>query len=158
MDADDILEEARRRVARTVWCTLATADAAGRPTTRIVHPVWAGDVVWLATRTGTPKLRHLERTPAVSLLWWDPHHEQVNVDGHATVHDDDATRAEAWEVFRAPAEPYGWDPATIWPDGPTSGACTIVRIRPTKVTLFGREPAVWRAAGPGARPPARAGR
>ena len=23
-----------------VWCTLATVDAAGRPRSRVVHPVW----------------------------------------------------------------------------------------------------------------------
>ena len=29
-----------RRVARIVWCTVATIDRKGNPRTRILHPIW----------------------------------------------------------------------------------------------------------------------
>jgi general stress protein 26 len=130
-------DELHRRVRKTIWCTLATVDARGRARTRIVHPVWEGDVCWIASRARAPKVAHIERAPGVSLLWWDPDHQQVTVDGTATVHRDEATKRRAWAAFSAPAEPYGWDPATIFPGGPGSDEWVAISVVPERVALFG---------------------
>ena len=130
-------DEVLRRVRKTVWCTLATVDGLGRARTRIVHPVWEDGRCWIASRAAAPKVRHVERAPGVSLLWWDPDHQQVTVDGWATVHRDEATKQRAWDAFRAPAEPYGWDPAPIFPGGPGSPEWVAIRVEPTSVVLGG---------------------
>lgn len=146
-----VADEVERRITTTVWCTMATTDGTGRPRTRIVHPVWEiddhGAVGWLGTRTGTPKLGHLERTPWVSLLYWDPRHEQVTVDARAQVQTDDGTRRRVWDLMSSFAEPYGFDPAPMWPDGATGAGFTVVRLDPVRICLFGNPVRRWRAAG-----------
>ena len=56
---------------RIVWATAATVEPSGRPRTRILHPIWEwnGDrlVGWIATGPDTPKARHLDSEPRVSL-------------------------------------------------------------------------------------------
>ena len=150
-DLATIAPELDRRITSTVWCTLATADAAGRPRTRIVHPVWEIDgdraVGWLGTRTGTPKLRHLDAQPWASLLYWDPRHEQVTIDATGTVHTDDETRERVWGLMSSFPEPYGFDPAPIWADGATGDGFTVVRLDPVRISLFGDPVRVWRATG-----------
>ena len=67
-----VAEEFHRRVARTIWCTLATVDARGRARTRIVHPVWDGPNGWLGSRAGTPKLAHLAAHADGTMVWKAP--------------------------------------------------------------------------------------
>lgn len=64
---DEITVEFRRRIEQTIWCTLTTVDARGRPRGRIVHPVWEEPVGWLATFRNSFKAKHLESNPWVSL-------------------------------------------------------------------------------------------
>ena len=56
---------------RIVWATAATVEPSGRPRTRILHPIWEwnGDrlVGWIATGPDTPKARHPDSAPRVSL-------------------------------------------------------------------------------------------
>jgi general stress protein 26 len=145
---DELMPDLEDRITSTIWCTLATTDGAGRPRTRIVHPVWEiGDQVvgWLGTRTGTPKLRHLEAHPWASLLYWDPRHQQVTIDARATIHTDDETCTRVWSLMAGLPEPYGFDPAPMWPDGATGAGFTVVRIEPVRVSLFGDPVRTWRA-------------
>lgn len=143
----DLATEFSRRVESTVWCTLATTDGANRPRTRIVHPVWdlsAGTPVgWLGSRPSL-KLRHIERVPSVSLMYWDPRHEQVIVDADAEVHRDADTCRTVWDMFSSFPEPYGFDPAPIWPGGPEDDGFVAVRLIPRRLELFGAPPRVWR--------------
>jgi general stress protein 26 len=147
-DLATVADEVERRIRSTVWCTLATTDHRGRPRTRIVHPVWerADDALvgWLGTRTGTPKLAHLAATPWASLLYWDPRHQQVTIDAAASVHTDDPTRERVWASMASLPEPYGFDPAPMWPDGATGPGFTVVRFDPVRIALFGQPQQVWR--------------
>lgn len=138
----DLEPELSERVSSTVWCTLATTDRAGRPRTRVVHPVWDGAVGWLGSRPDTLKLAHLTATPWVSLMYWDPRHQQVAIEARATICDDAASLAAAWAAFSAPPEPYGYDPSPIWPDGPDVGF-VAVRLDPVRVSMFGAPPRTW---------------
>jgi hypothetical protein len=150
-DLATIAPELAARITSTVWCTMATVDGAGRPRTRIVHPVWQIDggvvVGWLGTRTGTPKLAHLARTPFVSLLYWDPRHQQATIDARVAVHTDDPTCERVWALMSSFPEPYGFDPAPMWPDGATGEGFTVLRFDPVRVSLFGDPVQVWRAPG-----------
>lgn len=147
VDLTDITQQLRERIETTVWCTLATVDGSGRPRTRIVHPVWEisdDDVVgWVGSRP-TPKVRHIEADPAVSLMYWDPRHQQVAIDASATVHRDAATCRALWERFSSHPEPYGYDPAPMWPDGPESDGFVAIRLVSDRIELFGAPPLVWR--------------
>lgn len=153
-DLAEVVADLEERITTTVWCTMATTDASGRPRTRIVHPVWELDggaaVGWLGTRAGTPKLRHLEANPWTSLQYWDPRHRQVSIDAAATVHTDDPTRARVWELMASFPEPYGFDPVPMWPDGATGAGFTVLRFDPVRITLFGDPLQIWRA--PSRRP------
>ena len=142
-DFADIADEFHQRVSTTIWATLATVDTAGRPRTRIVHPVWDGPNGWMGTRSGTLKVRHLEQTPYVSFMYWDPRHQQVSIDATATVCTDLASRQEAWRAMAAPDEPYGYDPATIWPAGAEDDGFTAVRLVANRVTIFAMPPIIW---------------
>src|SRR5689334_797328 len=118
-DFDAIRAEFDQRVTSTIWCTLATVDDAGRPRLRVVHPVWehsdeGAPIGWIGSRPNL-KLDHVEANPAVACMYWDPRHQQVTIDGTATVHRDDETRRHVWELFMSFDEPYGFDPAPIWP-------------------------------------------
>jgi hypothetical protein len=145
-DFDAIASEFHRRVAKTIWCTLATVDTHVRARTRIVHPVWDGPVGWLGARAGTPKLAHVAAHPDVSLLYWDPDHEQVTIDARATIESSLDGRSDAWAALQDPAPPYGFDPAPIWPGGPEGDDFVAVRLVARRIELFGRPPVVWKAA------------
>lgn len=86
MDVDsfaDIEAEFMARVSRTVWCTVATVDTAGRPRTRVLHPIWEGATGYIATGRQSHKAKHLARNLYVSLTYWDQQHQQVHVDARA---------------------------------------------------------------------------
>jgi len=148
-DFDVIAAEFHRRVAKTIWCTLATVDARGRARTRIVHPVWDGPVGWLGTRAGTPKLAHLARHADVSLMYWDPDHEQVTIDARATIESSPAACRAAWAALQAPDPPYGFDPEPIWPGGPEGEDFVAIRLVARRIALFRAHAdgtTVWKAA------------
>ena len=70
-----------------------------------------------------------------------------------------ATREErhhAWDVCRAAAAPAGFDPATIWADGPDSPGAEVLRLDPYRVQVglaadlaAGGTPRLWRSVGHG---------
>ena len=60
-------------------------------------------------------------------------------------------KRHAWEVFRAAEPPVGYDPATIWPDGPSDPDAGVIRLDPWRLkaadaaTLAGNgSPRTWR--------------
>ncbi len=81
-DFGDIAAEFHARVARSVWCNVATVDAECRPRSRVMHPIWEGATGWIGTRATSVraghrapslKLAHLARNPHTSLAYFaDP--------------------------------------------------------------------------------------
>jgi general stress protein 26 len=129
---------------KAVWCALATASKDG-PRVRIVHPTWEGDVLWLATGTGTPKHRQLEADPRVDIQFQvaPPDFVHVTVRGRARIVTDPAEKKRVWDVI-------DYDLGAFWPGGPTDPTYTLVRIDPERVELskmFGsQDKRVWRRA------------
>lgn len=120
---------------RIVWCTVATVDRAGRPWTRILHPIWQwdGDVLtgWIATDPTSPKRAHVDAHPVVSLTYWAP--SQDTCTAQCSAHwelDDDAKRA-GWDRFAAAPPPVGYDPRIIpqW-TAPEVERFGILRLEP----------------------------
>jgi hypothetical protein len=142
---------------RVVWCTLATVDRRGRPRSRLVHPIWEltddGVVGWVISRPTPLRRAHLAATPFVSCSYWDPAHDVAVADCAAAWVEDDAGKEHAWCVFRDGPEPVGYDPATIWPDGPRDPGAAVIRLHPWRLkaadaaTLAGGGAALtWRQA------------
>jgi hypothetical protein len=118
-----------------VWCTLCTVDTSGRPRSRVVHPVWealadGGLVGWLTTRSSTPKLGHIAATPYVSCSYWWEKHDVAVAECHARVVLDPGERERVWAMAAAMPAPAGFDPATIWPAGPSDAGFVLVRMDP----------------------------
>jgi hypothetical protein len=140
---------------RVVWCTLATVDLHNRPRSRIVHPVWeirAGTLHGVVATRPTPlKLAHLAHAPYVSCTYWDPAHDVAVAECEARWLED-CELEDAWERIARTPEPVGYDPATIWADGPTSPEFAVIVLEPWRVSAAaaaalarGERAAVWRA-------------
>lgn len=149
-DIDDfaaIEPEFRARVDRMVWCNVATVDARGNPSSRLLHPIWEGPIAWIGTHRDSAKGRHLARNPRVSLAFIsDPVHP-VYVDAIAAWADDPATKQHVWDLFLHTPEPVGYDPTStfIAPDHPNFG---VLRIEPLRIVMatLGGDPwqQIWR--------------
>jgi hypothetical protein len=141
-----------------VWCVLTTVDARGRPRNRVVHPVWElgdgsqGDLLqgWVTTRRSPVKAGHLAGNPNVGCAYVGVAHDVAYFDCSATWATRDE-RHHAWEVCRSAPAPTGFDPATIWPDGPDSPGAEVLRLDPYRVQVglaadlaTGAPPRVWR--------------
>jgi pyridoxine/pyridoxamine 5'-phosphate oxidase len=156
-DFADIAGEFNKRVARIVWCTVATVDGKGRPRTRILHPIWEPDgkgavVGYIATNRHSYKERHIAANPNVSLTYWDQQHEQVYVDATADWLDSPEDKQRIWDYFKNTPPPYGYDPALIWREGLENSDFGVLRLTPRRIELYGiadlmaaRPPQVWRA-------------
>jgi len=132
---EELAEEFGRRVARIVWCTVATVGLDGAPRTRVLHPIWEGPVGWIATSRGGLKARHLAHEPRIALTYWDPEQEVVSVQATATWVDDEATRRRIWDLFRTTPAPLGYDPAEFWPGGWSHPRFALLRLDPTMIEV-----------------------
>jgi general stress protein 26 len=134
-DLANVAAVARPIVERVIWCTVTTVGADGVPRSRLMHPVWwwDGSPGALVTARPTPlKVRHLAANPRVTCFYWDPAHDTVAIDATARWLDD-AERADAWEAVKAVPSPVGFDPAMIWPDGPASPGCAMLRFTADRI-------------------------
>ena len=147
-DFADIEPEFRERVDRMVWCAVATIDTRGRPSTRILHPIWEGRSCWIGTHRTSTKARHLARNPHVSLAYISDSMRPVYIEGVASWADDAATKQHVWDLFLNTPEPLGYDPALsfVAVDHPNFG---VLRVEPWKIVLatLAGDPwqKIWRA-------------
>jgi general stress protein 26 len=148
----DIEAEFNRRVRRIVWCTVTTIDGAGRPRSRILHPVWEGSTGWIATGRNSHKSKHLAQNAYVSCSYWDQQQQQVYAECKATWDDRPEEKQRVWELVKNAPPPVGYDPALFWPAGPASGEFGALKLEPWRIELSsladmiaGKPPQVWRA-------------
>ncbi|CAM3816234.1 pyridoxamine 5'-phosphate oxidase family protein [Kibdelosporangium persicum] len=124
--ADDLAEI----TGRIVWSTVSTTDRLGRPRARIMHPVWeigaASVIGFVGTRRTPVKVAHIARSPWVTCAYWSPDHDAAFLDCHVTW-----VGAEAWDRLAA-----GYDPATLWPDGPSSPEFAAWELRPYRIQVI----------------------
>jgi hypothetical protein len=141
-----------------VWCVGATTGAAGKPHTRVLHPIWEwrdGTLTgWIATSPTSPKADDLSATPELSLTYWTPNHDTCTADCVAVFDTDPAERAAGWRRFADGPSPVGYDPSIIpgWtsPESPDFGILRLtphrLRVMPGTVMLQGHgETLTWRA-------------
>ena len=147
----EIEDEFMARVRRIVWCTVATVDRAGRPRTRILHPIWEGTTGWIMTGPQSHKAKHLARNPYVSLSYWDQQHDIIYAECRAEWCNDIAEKRRVWELYKAAPPPLGYDPGMIWPS-PDHDSFGLLRLEPWRIELAGMDlekggfhHIVWRA-------------
>ncbi len=138
---EEIAPEFVAMAHRIVWCTVATVDATGTPTTRILHPIWEWDGTeltgWIATSPRSPKARDLASNATVALTYWDPTHDTCSAECRATFETSDEARQAGWDRFANGLAPVGYDPSIIpqWPS-PTAPEFGILRLEPDHLRLM----------------------
>ena len=136
-DFSEIEDEFMARVRRIAWCTAATVDRKGRPRTRILHPIWEHSTGWIATGRHSLKEKHIEKTPYMSLTYWDPQHQQIYADCRVEWADGAADKQRIWDLYKNTPPPLGYDPIMIWPGGVAQGDFGLLKLTPYRVELFG---------------------
>jgi hypothetical protein len=150
-DYSQIHEELLRRAMKYVWCSVATVDRTGRPRNRVLHPIWEGPVGWVMTFPKSHKAKHLAKVPFVSCGYVDAI-EPMYIDAAVSWETEDRTKQRVWEHIRSVPEPYGFDPATTWKDGPGGDDFGLLRLDPWRIELYTSRPpglpdvTVWRPA------------
>jgi Pyridoxamine 5'-phosphate oxidase len=126
---------------RIVWCTAATVDTAGRPSTRVLHPIWEfdGSVLtgWIATSPLSLKAKHLAARPSISLTYWHPSQDVATVDCDTEWTNDAESKRAGWDRFANGPAPVGYDPAMIpgW-TSPDIDAFGILRLHPRAMRVM----------------------
>ena len=126
---------------RIVWCTVATTDANGDARSRVLHPIWEwhGDQLtgWVATSPLSPKRRHLDANPNLSLTYWDATHDTCTADCRTGWETDAGSRQRGWNRFADAPAPVGYDPRLIpsW-TSPEVAAFGILRLRPHRLRVM----------------------
>lgn len=139
-----------------VWATATTVGPDGRPRSRVVHPVldWSDPPHgWITSRPTPLKRRHLAAHPHLGLSYWSPAQDCVFVDCDASWAPV-AELPQLWQQILATPPPIGFDPGTIWPDGPTADDFAAIALRPYRVRVVqaarlaaGEPQPVWDAPG-----------
>ena len=156
-DFAEIADEFHARVARIVWCNVASVDERGRPRSRIMHPIWDGATGWIGTWLTSVRAKHqapsikvtqLRRNPYVSLAYVSEITRPVYIDAEVEVLDDPETKRQFSALARSFPAPYGYDPAEFFgpPDDPRFG---VLRLTQSRIALveFPAPPgkvSVWR--------------
>ena len=126
---------------RIVWATAATVTPSGRPSTRILHPVWEWDGTtltgWIATSPNSPKARDLAANPDMSLTYWAPNHDTATASCATAWETGVAERAAGWQRFVDAPAPVGYNPSIVpgW-DSPESPNFGILRLEPHRLRLM----------------------
>ena len=112
-DLDTLAPDFVEAAHTLVYCSVSTVDRAGRPRSRVMHPIWEWDgrrlTGWLASMP-SPKMAHLAGRPYVSCAYHDGWAVAVVADSRIEPITDDAGRTHVWELFRAAPPPLGFDP------------------------------------------------
>jgi hypothetical protein len=126
---------------RIVWCSVASVDAAGRPRSRVLHPIWEwndGQLIgWIGTGPTPTKRAHLEASPYLSLNYWDSNQDTCVAECRAEWRFDLEMREQVWDAYKAATPPLGYDPAIIptW-DSPASDSFAVLRLEPWRLRVF----------------------
>ena len=124
-----------------VWCSAATVDEAGRPRSRVLHPIWEWDGAsltgWIATGPTPLKRRHLAAHPHVSCNYWGPSQDTCVAECEADWCFDDITRQRVWDLFLNGPEPVGYDPGIIpgW-DSAKVDAFAAIKLSPWRLRVM----------------------
>ena len=126
---------------RIVWSVAATVDASGRPTTRVLHPLWEWDGAeitgWVLTSPLSPKAAHLAAVPQMSFTYWAPNHDTCTAECDVEWEDSPEQRQAGWDRFANAPDPVGYDPRVVPPwTSPEAPAFGVLRLRPNALRVM----------------------
>lgn len=131
-----VFAQARAIVEEIVYSIATTVGPDGRPRSRVVHPVWlwnGTETTGFVTARPTPlKRRHLDSHPVMTCGYWSPQHHTAFFDCDCRWLEADELEA-AWHTVASTPPPLGFDPSTIWPDGPGDAGFAVLELRPYRV-------------------------
>ncbi|GGP86195.1 pyridoxamine 5'-phosphate oxidase family protein [Streptosporangium pseudovulgare] len=136
----DIEQEFNAFVGSIVYSTMVTVDAAGRPRTRVLIPVWENadgePLGWLATYRTPVKAAHLAGNPNTSFSYWSPGNDSVAVDAVAGWVDDLEARRHVWDLYRRTSpRGAGYDPGNFW-RSPSDPKLHVLRLEPYRIQVI----------------------
>lgn len=141
----EMQEEFMRRVAHTVYCSMATIDRRNRPRSRVLHPIWEGSTGWAISWPQSHKAKHLAHNPYVSLAYIQDKDRPVYVDCVAEWVDDPAEQQRVWNLHKTIPPPLGFDPEPHYGDI-HHHFFGLLRFTPWRIELgnLQEEPVIWR--------------
>jgi general stress protein 26 len=127
----EIEEEFLQRIRTMIYCSAATIDSQQRPRSRVLHPIWEGQIGWVTTGPTTPKAKQLAANPFISLAFIADPFKPVYVECRARWQNDPATRQRIWDLYQS----QGVDLAISWGqvDNP---AYAVLRLEPWRIELY----------------------
>lgn len=131
----DIQDEFIERVHNDVWCAVATMNRDNRPRSRVLHPIWEGQVGWIATGRYTLKTKHLAENPYISLTYMKDPLNPVYVDCKAEWLDDMAEKQRIWNLYGSTPPPLGYDLAPFFGAVDSKGY-GLLKLTPWRIQLY----------------------
>ena len=132
-----------RLTTEIIWCTVTTVDRAGRPRSRILHPIWqivdGLPVGWIVTSKTPVKAAHLAANPHVACSYWSPTQNVVLIEAVASWVEDDAGKQHVWELFMTTPPPLGYDLGGYGPQGRHNPLFEPLRLDAWRVQLLDGE-------------------
>jgi general stress protein 26 len=142
----EIEEEFIQRVHDAVWCNVATTDLQNRPRSRVLHPIWEGQIGWIATSPQSHKAKHFANNPYISVAYLKDPINPVYVDCTVEWLDDKDEKQRIWDLFFNTPPPLGYDLAPFFQsvDHPSYG---LLKLTPWRIELYalGGQSKVWKA-------------
>jgi general stress protein 26 len=106
----EIQDEFLAIVNNYVYCNVATVDTKNRPRSRIMHPVWEGETCWICSYPKSPKAKHLQHNPHVSLAYFcHDSRKPVYIDCTAAWVTDRVEQQRVWDYYKVAPRPMGFD-------------------------------------------------
>ncbi len=142
----EIQTEFMDRVAKAVYCNMATIDRRSRPRSRIVHPIWDGPVGWVISWPESHKAKHLEHNLHVSLAYIQDSKRPVYIDCTVRWVADPAEKHRIWALFKTTPPPLGFDPEPFF-EGIEDPYFGLLQLSPWRIELYTlrSETIIWRA-------------
>jgi uncharacterized pyridoxamine 5'-phosphate oxidase family protein len=138
-----------RFVQEVVICTVTTVDTAGKPRSRILHPIWevvdGQPVGWIFTTPSPVKAKHLAANPHVALSYAAPTGQSVLAQCTAAWVPDAATKKHVYDLINNTPEPVGFDMNLFGIDSAEHPAFHALRLDPTLIQVNTDFPATFTA-------------
>jgi hypothetical protein len=124
-----------------VWCVAATTSQTGKPTSRVMHPIWEWDgstlTGWIATGPDTLKAKHLAARPHMSVTYWAANHDTCTAGCNVAWDSSPEARQAGWDRFADAPAPVGYLPSSVpgWTDA-SAESFGIIRLTPQRLSLM----------------------
>jgi general stress protein 26 len=133
------------RIQTAVYCNMATVDRRGRPRSRVIHPIWEGQIGWVISWPKSHKSKHLAKNSFVSLAYIQNSKKPVYIDAQAEWVESVIEKQRIWELHQTTPAPLGFDPKPYY-SGIEDQYFGLLKFTPWRIELgnLGAEAMIWR--------------